>query len=292
VSARTAGIVGLGLIGGSLARELDRHGITVLGHDADTGILSRATRDGVIAGRLGDGLERAAEVDWFIIAVPVDRAIDVLHAAAPHLHQATLVTDVGSTKRSIVEAAGALDLGARFIGSHPFAGSHESGWAASRTGLFAGARVFLCPTAACADSTVLEARTLWRMCAADTEIIDAASHDRRLAWTSHLPQFLSSCLALALLDAGVPFADTGPGARSMLRLAASDPHVWSAIGADNADNLDAALQQCELAIARLRSALAGYADTCRSGGGDTDPTPFDPAPLAALLSRGSRYTTG
>lgn len=273
---RSAGVIGLGLIGGSLARDLARSGVRVIGHDEDPATLRRALDSGVLAAPLGAGLDRVADVDCLVVAVPVDRAADVLRAAAPLLGRASLVTDVGSTKRSIVAAAIGLGIGEKFVGSHPFTGSHAAGWAAARDGLFAGARVFLCPTGESGQATIDQARSLWALCGATAEIIDAAEHDRLLAWSSHLPQFLSSALAIAMSDADVTYADAGPAAREMLRLAASDTRVWAAIGLDNADNLTAALLRCEQVLSSLRSAIDGS----------------DGEPLSRLLRAANRFTTG
>jgi prephenate dehydrogenase len=258
---KTVGIAGLGLIGGSIARDLAREGTRVLGHDADPHTLRAALDTGAIVGSLGSDLAAVAEVDWLVVAVPVDRAASVLRAARPFLDHATLVTDVGSTKRSIVDAAVEIGIGARFVGSHPFTGSHNAGWNAAREGLFAGARVFLCPTAETDLAALGEAHALWTLCGAITEITTAAVHDRDLAWSSHLPQFMSSALALALTDAHIAYGDTGPAARDMLRLAASDTTLWTAIGLDNADNVTAALHRVEQLLSEIRTAIhTGDAD--------------------------------
>jgi prephenate dehydrogenase len=255
VKTRTAGIVGLGLIGGSVARDLARNGVRVLGHDDDDATLAAALESGVLDGALGERLEGINAVDWLVIAVPVNRAPDVLARAAPHLGRAALVTDVGSTKRSICAAAAKIGLGTVFVGSHPFAGDHRSGWPAGRAGLFERERVFLCDTGSSSEDALHAARTLWSLCGADCHLIDAADHDRLVAWTSHLPQILSYTLAAALAAGGIRSGDEGRGAHDMLRLAGSNPGLWAAIAADNADNIIPALHHCEQTLAALRTAL-------------------------------------
>lgn len=250
---KRAAVVGLGLIGGSVARGLAVRGVYVLGYDRDPAMLAEALRDGGIHEALVD-LDAAA--DLVVIAVPVSAAAGVLRAIGPGLRAATLITDAGSTKASIVEAAEDAGLGARFVGSHPLAGDHRSGWSASRMGLFVGARVFLSPTTSTAPDALEMAHALWRDLGAATEVVDAIEHDRRLAAISHLPQALATALASLLADEGIGRAGLGPGARDMTRLAGSSPEMWTAIATDNARHLSAAVAAMEERLGALRGALA------------------------------------
>jgi len=300
------GIMGLGLIGGSLARDLTDLGARVLGFDADPKTLEAALASGVVhealpgwgRGHPSGGPPGAAPgasalaripLDVLVLAVPVAAALPLLASGAPHLGHVPLVTDVGSTKASITSAAGSLGLGERFVGSHPLAGSHVSGWKASRTGLFRDARVYLCPVpktgseaeegrphpgkgheAAGGDDdaglhgtagpvsreSLRRARGLWAAVGAFPQVMDAAAHDRLLAWTSHLPQAASTALALALAGAGVRPGDLGPGGRDVTRLAASSPSLWTGIALDNAGALLEGLAALEKELATLREGLA------------------------------------
>jgi prephenate dehydrogenase len=189
-----------------------------------------------------------------VLAVPVSEARALLEAARPHLARARLITDVGSTKRGIVRAAAELGLGERFVGAHPLAGDHRSGWEASRAALFRGALVYLTPSDESSTDAVALARSLWSALGAHVEHLDAATHDARLAWTSHLPQAASTALALALGDAGHARDALGPGGHDATRLAASDPAMWAAIAAENADALGPALGALERRLAELRAA--------------------------------------
>src|SRR4051812_8354935 len=165
---RSAAVIGLGLIGGSVARDLASRGVHVRGFDAHEDALLAAAADGVVERGPNDSYEALAGCDLVVIAVPVDTALDVLRRAAPHLSQATLITDVGSTKARIVALAETLGLGPRFVGSHPMAGDHRSGWSASRVGLFNEAPVYLCPAAG-TDSGAMElADQWWRSIGAST----------------------------------------------------------------------------------------------------------------------------
>lgn len=250
-----AAVIGLGLIGGSVARDLSARGVRVLAYDADAEHLAGALRDGAVHEALTADLAGVRDAELVVVAVPVDAALDVLARIAPHTAGTRLITDVGSTKERIVNAAQRLGLADRFIGSHPMAGDHRSGWAASRAGLFNGARVYLCP--AREDHARLSdlASLFWTDLGARPVLMSSAAHDQTLAWTSHLPHMVSTALALALAQTGVNRDDLGSGGRDVTRLAGSSPDVWTAIARDNATAIDAALAAAEQAIADMRGAL-------------------------------------
>ncbi|HEU4453597.1 MAG TPA: prephenate dehydrogenase/arogenate dehydrogenase family protein, partial [Longimicrobium sp.] len=253
---RTAAVAGLGLIGGSVARDLAARGVRVLGHDRDPSAVAAAIREGVVSAALGDGFEGVEEADVLLLAVPVLAAREVLRIAGPRLDRVRLVTDAGSTKRSIVALAEEMGIGARFVGAHPMAGDHRSGWDASRAGLFAGARVFLCPADGAGEDALALAEALWTGLGGKTETVDAAEHDRLLAWTSHLPQAVSTALAAALAERGIGRGELGPGGRDVTRLAGSSPGMWIDILRDNAPAVSDALAAMEMEIHEMREAVA------------------------------------
>lgn len=264
VNARIA-IVGLGLIGGSLARDLAALGAHVLGFDTDAGALAAAMELGAVHEvlPLDSGALASANLDALVLAVPLQSAVPLLSVAAPHLARVPLVTDVGSTKATITATASGLGLGERFVGSHPMAGSHLSGWGASRPGLFRGARVYLCPSPEAGQmageeagrEALSRAYSLWTAVGALPETMDAAAHDHLLAWTSHLPQAASTALARALGGAGIIPGALGPGGRDMTRLASSSPDLWTGVVLDNATALAEGLAALEREVARLQAAL-------------------------------------
>jgi prephenate dehydrogenase len=173
---RDVAVVGLGLVGGSLARDLAARGCRVLAADRDPDVLAAAIAEGVVAGafdvRDAIGIDTVAgtyaaaaaerargalsEVSLVIIATPVGAAPAVLEWLAAVAPRDAVLTDVGSTKRGIMAAAAAAGVAHRFVGGHPMAGSHRSGWAASCRGLFEGARTWLC--AAGTDAAALRKR--------------------------------------------------------------------------------------------------------------------------------------
>lgn len=251
----TAAVLGLGLIGGSLARDLSARGVRVLGWDRDEGVVRKAMDAGVVHDSLMDDPTRVQEGECVFFAVPVLTAVRMIGDFAPHLESARLITDAGSTKRSIVHAAEDMGIGDRFVGSHPLAGDHRSGWDASRAGLFAGAPVYLCPTASTTDDAMRLAMGFWSGVGARPEVMDADRHDVRLAWTSHLPQIASTALALALAQTGIQHDVLGPGGRDVTRLAGSSPDVWADILLDNADTLAPALAMLAVQFDSVREAV-------------------------------------
>ncbi len=248
-------VLGLGLIGGSLARDLAARGDTVWGFDADRAAVRSARRSGVIARAIDHDLTALRDAQVVVLAVPVDVAPALLQRASTHVRDAALITDVGSTKRRIVQCAADLTLGASFVGSHPLAGDHRAGWRASRTGLFTGARVDLCRSPQTSDTAWRRARALWRAVGARPVEHDAARHDAELAFASHLPQLLSLGLAGVLAHRGIARKRLGTGGRDMTRLAASSEKMWGAIFDENAEPVLDALDACLAALGALRGAV-------------------------------------
>ena len=253
--SRRVGIVGLGLIGGSLARDLIARGVDVIAYDREFDRL-RKSADPVLARvRLVESVREVAAAESVVIAVPVAAALSVLEALVPVIGSAHLIMDVGGTKAAVVAQAETLGIGQRFIGCHPLAGDHRSGWEASRTGLFADATIFLCRPASAGDDRALAAERFWRSLDALPLWMEAETHDRRLAFSSHLPHMLAAALALTLQDAGVARAELGPGGSDMTRLSASSPELWTDIAVQNADVLSDALRACETTLLALRIAV-------------------------------------
>jgi prephenate dehydrogenase len=268
----TVAVAGLGLIGGSVARDLAAAGVRVLGWDRDAASVDAARGEGIVSAALGADFEGLEEADVLLLAVPVGAAAAVLETALPHLARARLVMDTGSTKASIVAAAERLGLGERFVGAHPFAGDHRAGWEASRNLLFAGATIFLCPSRLSSPASVALARALWSRIGGVPVALAAEEHDRRVAWTSHLPQVVSTALAQALASHGFVRADLGPGGRDVTRLAASPPDVWTDILRDNRARVAEALAAIEGRIRSIRTAIEeddaqGIRTAFRSGQG-------------------------
>jgi len=246
------GVIGLGLIGGSIARDLAAAGVAVSGWDRDATVVEQALEQRIIR----DVIDPAnPDVPVVVLAVPTRAALEFLGRMAHASYRPRLITDTGSTKREVCREADRLGLGSCFVGAHPLAGDHRSGWAASRTGLFQDARVYLCTTPESSRDAVSCACELWQMLRARPEQHAAEAHDAMLAWTSHLAQFVSSAFGESLASAGYTRELLGPGGQSVARLAESSSGLWAGIGMENADHLIPALEQMQTSLAAMRRAL-------------------------------------
>lgn len=244
-------VVGLGLIGGSLARALHERGVPVRGWSAAPEDRERAARAGIpVATDAGEVVADAAAV---VFAVPIDRlanaADDVLGARNG---------DLVALHASGLQSQHALCVGdrqyARLIGTHPLAGSHESGFAASRGDLFAGATISV--EARAGALARASAEWVWRSAgAARIEYRDAAEHDRLMAWISQLPQLTATTLAATLADHGIDPRSLGPGGRDTTRLAASTFEQWRPLLGAAPRELGEALRSLEDHLARIREAV-------------------------------------
>ena len=250
-------VIGLGLMGGSLARALASRGARVLGYDRQVSYVQSAVHEGAVHEAVDADLESLRSAEVVVFALPADATREMLAPLAPKLERARLIMDLASTKRATVAAAERAGIGARYVGAHPLTGSHRSGWSASRATLFDDARIFLCPTAQTAPETLRLADSFWRALRAGAEVLDPATHDVQMAWRSHLPHMLSSLLAVTLHDAGIRRSALGPGGRDMTRLAGGSPSMWSGIVEENGAAIHEALLAFEHQIREMREALAG-----------------------------------
>lgn len=254
----TLGIVGLGAIGGSVAWRARQAGVSrIVGYSPVPAESVAALKAGAITD-IADRPEGAVRgADLVVLAAPPLATLELLAG----LRQALLegpqwCTDVTSVKQPVVERARALGLGFRFAGSHPLAGTHESGFGAARASLLDGAVVYVCPVPG-GERAAAEIADFWSaVCRVDPVVVDAALHDRVVAWTSHLPQAAASALAAALAKGGPPAARYGSGARDTTRLAASNPALWHDILLLNRGALLEALEALETELGSLRRALA------------------------------------
>jgi len=175
--ARRVSVVGLGLMGGSLARALAARGVQVVGYDRDADSLSAAVDEGIVHEALDDTLAGIEQAEIVVLATPVATTAKLLTRLGDRLVGPSLIMDVASTKRSIIAAAETAGLGPRYVGAHPLTGSHRSGWGASRASLFDEARVFLCPSATTTPQALWLAESFWRSLRAGVEVLGAAEHD-------------------------------------------------------------------------------------------------------------------
>ncbi len=250
-------VVGVGLIGGSVglaARE--RLGAEVVGFDPSPAALEAALEVGAVdvAAATADAALDGAEAAF--VAAPVGALPAAVRAAVAAAGEDCVVTDVGSTKRTIVEATG----DPRFIGGHPLAGAASAGVRNARAGLFDGATWYLTPTAQTRGTLYERLYRLLSGLGARPAAVDADTHDRMLATVSHLPHVLANVLvaqaARTRSEEDEPLPATGPSFRDITRVAGSNTAIWRDIYLANADAL---LDSIDDALARLtafRAALA------------------------------------
>jgi prephenate dehydrogenase len=256
-------IIGVGLIGGSLARALKAAGAVgeVVGSGRDAAHLQQALDLGVIDRMETDPAVAVRGADVVVVAAPVGAAEAIFRAIAPSLAPDTILTDVGSTKASVVAAAKAVfgELPENFVPGHPIAGTEKSGVAASFAELFAGRRVILTPTERSAPAAVAQVRALWEQCGAEVVETSVEHHDEVLAATSHLPHLLAFSLVdtLATLDDKQEiFEFAAGGFRDFTRIASSDPRMWHDICIHNEPALLKMLERFEADLDKLRQAIA------------------------------------
>jgi len=262
VRPQTLGLIGLGAIGGSIARQVKRtvpsgrgDGITVIGWSPEPAERALASQEGA----LDDAPARPADVarvaDLLILAAPPAANLAQLTSLIPHLKTGALVTDVASVKRGIVARAEQLGIARRFAGSHPLAGTHRHGFEASRADLFRGAVVYVTPCNDGADAA-REIAHFWKdVLEAEPVVLDAARHDAQLAATSHVPQVMASLLGDFLARHAPPGSTVGTGAADTTRLAASEPELWTEILLMNRDEVLPALRALEESLGTVERAL-------------------------------------
>jgi len=256
----TVAIAGVGLIGGSFALALRQAGFTgtILGVSSPRTI-EEALRRGVIDE--GVTLEEAARrSDLIYLAQPVNRILELIAQLRDLVRPSTLVTDAGSTKHSIMQAARQHLEGALFLGGHPMAGKESRGVAAAEAELFRGRPYILTPSQAqdLDDPRVREFEQWLHRIGARVVILDAATHDALVAYLSHLPQLISTVLARTLarrLDWQQARDVAGTGLLDMTRLALSPFDLWDSIFATNRRALGDALEAFEEELRQARERL-------------------------------------
>ncbi len=263
----TVTVAGVGLIGGSFALALRRIGYDgrILGVSSPQ-TLEIATRLNVIDE--GCAMERALpQSDLVYMAQPVERIVEQLGRVRALVPPHALVTDAGSTKSAIMQRARALfGEGPHFVGGHPMAGRAGRGVQIAEASLLVDAPYALVPTGAALPGSPVVDEFLGFLDAMGCRhrVMRAEEHDQVVAWTSHLPQLLSTALASAIgdrLEDGRDLEIAGDGLRDMTRLAASPHEVWSGILRTNQVPIDEALEAVTRELQGLRKALkAGLAE--------------------------------
>ncbi|MBI3031197.1 MAG: prephenate dehydrogenase/arogenate dehydrogenase family protein [Candidatus Rokubacteria bacterium] len=246
-------VVGLGLLGGSVAKAARERGlareVVAVGRRLESLAAARSERvvDHVTTD-LGEGL---AGADFALLATPVATAEGLLPKVWQAAAEGAVITDVGSTKGPIVRCATALapQRGLAFVGSHPMAGSELSGYGASRADLFDGALVIVTPTELTDPLAVKRVSEFWEALGCRVSAMDPEDHDRAVAAVSHLPHLAAYALVEAVVRLNPAFFGVAArGFKDTTRIAASDARVWREIFQSNR----AALRE---ALAAFRTSL-------------------------------------
>ena len=250
------GIVGLGLIGGSLARALRAldDGPRIVAFNRNRDDAERALADGVIDAVAGTAEQAVEGQDLVVYATPLDVAREMMRTHSDGWGDAT-VTDVAGLKGPLLTEAAELGFAAQFVGSHPLAGGTASGYGASEEDLFSGETVFVCGGEA-GGQRIESVQSLWRSLGAKVRPIDAEAHDRLMVWASHLPQLVSNVLAQAMAEAGLTASDLGPGGRDLTRLAESSPEMWTDLLDEASEENLRAIESVQSGLNALRTALS------------------------------------
>lgn len=246
-------IVGVGMMGGSLALAARQRGIArqVIGLGRDQQRLDQAVALGILdaATTMPNALRG---VTLIVVCTPVDRIADDVLRIAEHVGPETLITDIGSVKGNICEQL-RVPLHDQFIGSHPVAGSELAGFEHSRPDLYVDRLCVVTPT----DSTPARLATLveqfWRELGMRVRELNPDEHDRILALTSHVPHVAAAALAALLTPTSAPFAATG--FRDTTRVARGEANLWTAILEDNAGHVIEEIQRLTIQLDAFRNAL-------------------------------------
>jgi cyclohexadieny/prephenate dehydrogenase / 3-phosphoshikimate 1-carboxyvinyltransferase len=267
---RQLSIVGVGLLGGSVAKAARSGGLArrIVGVGRDPDRLRPAVDDGTLDTAVTDLEAGVREADVILLAAPVLAIEGLLERVWGAAANGALITDVGSTKRNIVRAAERLavtrPLG--FVGSHPLAGSEQAGYRVARADLFRGATVVVTPTEKTELAALKTTTELWEALGARVTSLDPETHDRTVAAISHLPHLI----ACALVD-GAGRVEPGAlelaarGFRDTTRIAGGDPDMWTEIFLANRDALTAGIEAFRQALGDLQRVIdSGRADALRA----------------------------
>jgi prephenate dehydrogenase len=257
-------IIGVGLIGGSIARAVKRHDLskTIVGYgrEEDVPNLQAAKELGVIDSYYLCIADAVADADCIVIATPVGAIESIFASLKPYWNENAIYTDVGSTKTNVIAAAEKVfgHVPDNLVPAHPIAGAEQSGVVASVDDLFINKRLIITPDNATRPDAVQKMQDFWERLGTQVAIMDAAHHDAVLAATSHLPHIV----AFALVDMlghkdeqSEIFKYAASGFRDFTRIASSDPTMWLDICAANKNEIIPLIQQLKDELDKIQQYL-------------------------------------
>lgn len=259
---QTLSILGVGLIGGSLAQALKRANAVghIIAYDQNESALASALAMQVVDQIETDLIKAVTNADIIILATPITEMGAIIKIIYPHLKDKAVISDVGSTKGSVVAAVQAAlgFLPQRFVPAHPIAGTEKHGVENSFASLFDKRRVLITPHVENNHEAVTMIHSMWQAAGALTEEMGIKHHDQVLAATSHLPHLLafSTVDTLANLDDRAEiFRFAAGGFRDFTRISTSDPNMWADICIQNQESLLEVLHQYQKKLSLLENAL-------------------------------------
>jgi cyclohexadieny/prephenate dehydrogenase len=256
-------LLGIGLIGSSLAHVIRRNGLaaSLVTFDANADHRAQALALG-LADEAPDSVGAAVTgADLVVMATPLGSFADLAAAMAPHLRPGCIVTDVGSVKVPVIRDVGPLlPAGVHFVPGHPIAGTEHSGPAAGFAEMFQGRWCILTPPAGTNEAAVAKIADLWRSAGCQVEIMEASHHDRVLAITSHLPHLIAYTIVGTATDLEETLQQevvkfSASGFRDFTRIAASDPVMWRDIFLNNREAVLDVLQRFTEDLTALQRAI-------------------------------------
>lgn len=257
----TCSFIGLGLIGGSIARAFREYfpDTRIKVYDKDIPSLSLALRERVATSIYTEITSDLCDADYIFLCAPVSVNEEHLRVLAPMLKPDTIVTDVGSVKSGIHETVYGLHLEKQFIGGHPMTGSERFGYANSKVNLLENAYYVLTPTAEVSTERVLELKDFVSGIKALPLVIPCAEHDYATAGISHLPHIIASSLVNLVKDSdledGLMKTLAAGGFKDITRIASSSPVMWQQICLTNTDNIKLLLEKYIDALQHLHTVL-------------------------------------
>jgi cyclohexadieny/prephenate dehydrogenase len=261
-SVERVAIIGLGLIGSSIARAVATRlpDVAVTGHDASAEVRDQARALGLCPSIADDPAAAVAGADLVILAVPVGRMADAAAAIGPGLKADAIVSDVGSSKAGVADALAKALPDHVVIPAHPVAGTENSGPAAGFATLFEGRWCIITPAADAPADAVAALTAFWEALGAKVDVMDAAHHDMVLAVTSHLPHLIAYTIVgtaseLEEVTESEVIKYSAGGFRDFTRIAASDPVMWRDVFLANKDAVLATLQRFNEDLTVLQQAI-------------------------------------
>lgn len=270
-------VIGVGLLGGSIGLAVRQRHLAkrVIGIGRDMAKLREAEDRHAVTDVTTDLEAGVREAGLVIVCTPVETVVDLVRRIAPAVGRGTLITDVGSTKATIVAGADQVladgqGLWASFVGSHPLAGSEKAGVIFAKAELLLDKTVVVTPSEATNHDAADRVERFWQALGAKTLRMMPVEHDEAIAAASHVPHLIASALAAATPEEALPLTATGWG--DTTRVAAGDVELWRQILLDNRVHTLKALARFEKVVSAFRAALEAG----------------DSAALARLLTQGKR----